>query len=120
MIRTNRAVVAVNSAHFARTQSRLENPKTNYRLKDGDQVLLLDPARVDGYWYDEVHNPRGSYDSHYMLPNTIGTVIKARTPCVTSKDGRTCYFANVDVEYNGTKHRVRVFHSTLKRIPFSQ
>jgi hypothetical protein len=105
----------VNSHHTTKV-SYHENPRTNYRLKDGDRVLLLEPAKVDSYWYDDVHCPRGSYESHYMLPNTIGTVVKARTPCVTSIGGKTCYFANVDVEYNGTKHRVRVYHSVLKKL----
>ena len=44
-------------------------------MKTGDRVRLIAPARVDRYWYDPTYLPRGSYDSHYMLPGNTGTVI---------------------------------------------
>jgi hypothetical protein len=91
--------------------------KTNYRMKDGDAVELLNPARVDGYWYEPKHMASGSWDNHFMLTGCRGIVVKARTPCVVSPDGRTRYFANVDIEHHGVKSRVRVYHSELKRLP---
>lgn len=89
---------------------------TNYRLKDGDRVRLLVPARVAGYQHDPVYNPRGSWDSHYMLEGSVGIVVHARTPCVLARGGRTRYFANVDIKHNGTTSRVRVYHHELRRV----
>lgn len=88
---------------------------TNYRLKDGDQVTLMNPARVDGYWFNAGTMVRGSWDSHFMLPGCAGTVVKARTPCVCSPSGRTAYFANVEIVHNGVTSRIRVAHNQLKR-----
>lgn len=90
--------------------------RTNYRLKDGDTVRLLQPARVDGYWHDDIHAPRGSWDSHYMLPGAVGVVVRARTPCVWTQDGKQAYFANVDIAHNGVVSRVRVGHEAIRRI----
>lgn len=94
-----------------------KKPPTNYRLSDGDKVTLLYPARVDGYWFDEVTMFRGSWDSHIMLPGCEGIVVRARTPAVHSVDGRPSYFANVDIVHNGVTSRIRVAHDQLKRHP---
>lgn len=90
---------------------------TNYRLKDGDSVILLEHTRVDGYWYDPVYNPWGSWDSFFVLRGTEGVVVKARTPCVLAPRGRTAYFANIDVMIHGRPYRVRVGHDKIKRLP---
>ena len=91
-------------------------PRTNYLLKDGDRVRLKAHARVDGYTYDPVYAPFGSWDSHYMLAGCEGVVIKARTPCVHTVSGKIRYFANVDIAHNGIVSRVRVDHDTLRRV----
>lgn len=96
------------------------NPKTNYRLRDGDAVKLLEPARVDGYIPPSDAFSRGTWDLMYFLPGTTGKVIRARTPCVTARKGvgeNTCCFANIDIDYMGSTYRVRVFHDTIRRIP---
>lgn len=90
-------------------------PRTNYRLKAGDRVTLKQSARVDGYWFDAEFMPKGCRDKLYLLPGTTGTVIQPRTPCVTAGPSEPLYFANVDVDYMGEKHRVRVFHNTLRK-----
>lgn len=92
------------------------NPPTNYRLKDGDLVELLEPAHVHGYFYDPILCPWGMWESHWMLKGSIGKVIVARTPSVTSVDGRTTYFANVDIEHNGMVSRVRVNHPKIRKV----
>ena len=92
-------------------------PRLNYRMKDGDRVELLKPARVDGYWYCPDTMSRGSWDRMHLLPGCVGVVIKARTPCVVAGPNDPLYFANVDIPYGGTTHRVRVFHSDLRRMP---
>lgn len=81
---------------------------TNYRLKDGDEVTILEPARVD--WYIPEFQ---SWTLMHFLPGTQGRVVRARTPCVTGAGTR--YFANVDIDYMGSTYRVRVAHETLKR-----
>lgn len=89
--------------------------KTNYRLKDGDEVVLLANARVDGYWYDALYAPFGCWDSHYILKGSKGVVVKARTPSVVSEHGKTEYFANIDVPNAGTVSRVRLHHDQIMR-----
>lgn len=84
-----------------------------YPHKDGDTVVLLEPARVDGYWYDPDTMIRGSYDNHFMLPGSVGTVIKAKTPAVWSGGDLPDYFANVDIPHCGVVSRVRVYHYQL-------
>lgn len=86
---------------------------TDYRLKDGDTVQLLQPAPVDGYWYDPVYAPRGYWKSFYVLSGTVGRVVRARTPCVT---GPATYFANIDVVVSGQTHRVRLTHDQFKKV----
>lgn len=93
--------------------------KTNYLLKDGDKVLLKQPARVDGYWYDPLYAPFGCWDSHYILPGSVGTVVRARTPCVRARVGDSLYFANVDIPHCGGVSRIRVSHGFLRRIKCS-
>lgn len=93
------------------------NPKTNYRLRDGDRVRLLQPARVDGYVYDPVFAPFGTWDHHFMLAGCEGVVIRARTPAVHSIDGRARYFANIDIPHNGQVSRVRLEHDQFRRLP---
>lgn len=93
----------------------------NYRLKAGDKVTLVNPAKVAGYWHDPVYEPRGRWESHFMLPGCVGTVIAARTPCVSYAPGKEpAYFANVDIEHNGTKSRIRVFHKELRKVRQNQ
>ncbi len=87
--------------------------KTNYRLKDGDRVMLLEPIKVDSYWYDEGTNT-SSYHGYDMLAGCVGTVIRAYTPCVTRSPGEPEYFANVDIEHNGQVSRVRPFHNQIR------
>lgn len=86
--------------------------RPNYRLKAGDNVILTQPARVDGYWYCPEYAPRGCWDSHYALPGTPGKVVVARTPKVVANDTECLYFANVDTAVG----RVRVDHSFLRRV----
>lgn len=88
---------------------------TNYRLRDGDRVKLIVAARVDRYWHDPVFAPGGCWDSHYMLPGSVGIVIRARTPSVMAVPGKNTYFANVDIPHNGMVSRVRVHHHDLQR-----
>lgn len=90
--------------------------KTNYRLKNGDLVVLLNNESVTGYWFDPDFMETGSWESHSIVKGTIGKVIFARTPYVFSEDGRTKYFANIDVSHLGVVSRVRVQHSDIKRI----
>lgn len=101
------------------SDTRGTNPKTNYRLRDGDTVELLEPTRVDGYIPPSDAFSRGTWDLMYFLPGTVGTTIRARTPCVSAFKGggeNTCCFANVDISYMGKTYRVRVFHNTIRRV----
>ena len=88
---------------------------TNYKLKNGDNVVLKENIRVDGYWHDDTFNPFGSWDFAHALKGTVGVIVTARTPCVQRKNGEL-YFANVDVILSGVKFRVRPFHSQIKRV----
>jgi hypothetical protein len=90
--------------------------KTNYRLKDGDKVKLKSAAVVGNYFYDPEIAPRGVWSTLTLLPGTVGTVVKARTPKVTAKKGDSLYFANIDIPYMETVYRVRVDHAHIKRI----
>lgn len=71
--------------------------RTNYRLKDGDRVMLLFPT---------------SNDQGLVEAGVHGTVVHARTPKVARKRGTSPYFANVDLD-NGI--RIRVPHGALKK-----
>lgn len=93
-----------------------KNPPTNYRLKAGDTVVLREPARVDQYIVPDGAFSRGTWDFMYVLRGVRGVVVNPRTPCITSKDGKTCYFANVDIPFEGKTYRVRVFHNTIRRV----
>jgi hypothetical protein len=77
---------------------------TNYRLKDGDSVELKSDARGD------------FSNGCFMVPaGTKGLVAIARTPRVLSHAGtKSLYFANVDVEIDGRKGRIRVPHGALQ------
>lgn len=89
--------------------------KPNRRLQAGDQVLLLENARVDGYWYEPSIMCRGDWTSHIMLAGSVGTVVTPRTAFVTSKNFKDKHvFANVDIQHNGVTSRVRVAHGVLK------
>ncbi len=88
----------------------------NYKLKEGDLVELLEPASVSGYWFCRDTMLRGCWENMSLLAGCAGRVITARTPCVTAKPGQPMYFANVDVDYMGSSHRVRVFHSALRKV----
>lgn len=91
--------------------------KTNYRLAEGDEVLLLEHAVVDGYWFEESTMSKGSWDNHVVLAGARGVVRTARTPWVSSPGGATRYFANVDVQMpDGSVSRVRVAHTALKKL----
>jgi hypothetical protein len=90
--------------------------KTNYRLKDGDKVRLLVTTEVGGYWYDSEHCPSGCWITHYILAGSVGTVTVARRPCVWSEDGRTEYFAKVDIPHVGGVSVIRVDHSKIRRL----
>lgn len=95
-----------------------KNPPTNYRLRDGDTVELLEPARVDQYWYCDFLG-RSSWDLMYFLRGVTGKVIRARTPCTSSFKGKgenSCCFANVGIDCMGITYRVRVFHNTIRRV----
>lgn len=89
---------------------------TNYRLREGDTVQLLEPARVDGYWYDPTFAPHGCWVSHYILRGSVGKVIRARTPKVLRVGSKSLYFANIDIEHNGVKSRVRLEHHLFKKL----
>jgi hypothetical protein len=89
---------------------------TNYKLKDGDTVELLNPVKVDGYVFCEATMTRGSWGKLTMLTGSSGVCIRARTPRVWAKPGESLYFANVDIPYMGEIHRVRVKHNELRRI----
>ena len=90
--------------------------KTNYRLKDGDRVEILYPAKVDGYWQDDKFVARGCWESHYIVAGTEGVVVRARTPSVRSDDGLTEYFANIDINHCGIVSRVRLHHDQFRRV----
>jgi hypothetical protein len=93
----------------------MTSKSVNYRLKDGDQVVLLESTPVAGYWFCQDTMTRGCWEKMHLLAGCVGRVIRARTPCVTAKPGQPKCFANVDIDYMGNTHRVRVFHSALRR-----
>ena len=79
---------------------------TNYKLCDGDTVELNVPTR-------------GDFSAGYFLvpSGTLGKVVHARTPRVVRRPGtKSAYFANVDVEVDGCRGRIRVPHGVLKRV----
>jgi hypothetical protein len=79
---------------------------TNYRLKDGDTVELLADAKGDF-----------SNGNFLVPPGTHGVVAIARTPRVfTRAENKSLYFANVDVQIDGKKGRIRVPHGVLRII----
>lgn len=91
--------------------------KTNVKLADGDIVVLIEHAEVNGYWYDPVYTGCGQWVNHVVLAGSVGTVVTARTPWVHAPEGAQRYFANVDIEMpDGTLSRVRVAHTALKRV----
>ena len=86
-------------------------------IEDGDTVVLTQPCRVDGYWFDPGYMNRGCWDLAYLLPGLKGTVIKAKTPCVLyNPKNQPSFFANVDVEYLGKTYRVREFHDHFEKV----
>lgn len=80
------------------------NKPTNYKLKDGDKVVLL--AQTIG---------SGSI-TNVSVPAGVNGVVKiARTARTYRMPGVTsCYFANVDVIVDGKTFRVRVPHGALR------
>lgn len=86
------------------------------KLQTGDLVTLKTAHHVSRYWYEPTVMARGSYESHWLLPGCIGVIVVAETPCVTNAPGEPRFFANVDIDYMGEKHRVRAFHRDLERI----
>lgn len=82
----------------------VDDHKTNYRLRDGDIVALTKATRGEcsrGY----ASIPAGAK----------GVVKHARTPRVTSPTGHG-YFANIDIDLDGTWFRVRVPHNAVKKL----
>jgi len=91
--------------------------RTDTKLAPGDRIVLIEHAEVSGYWYDPEYASRGHWVNHVVLAGSFGTVVTARTPWVHAPDDRERYFANVDVEMpDGTRSRVRVAHTALKRV----
>lgn len=82
--------------------------ETNYRLKDGDKVVLRHATIADGG--AELH-------STCVPAGAEGVVTRARTPRVTRRRGQgSLYFANVKVVApNGVTLAVRVPHSALRK-----
>lgn len=79
-----------------------DDQKTNYRLRDGQLVILKTSTRGEC--------SRG----YATIPaGTKGVVARARTPRVTSPTGHG-YFANVDVEIEDIRFRIRVPHNAVK------
>ena len=82
----------------------LDDGSTNYRLEEGDTVILRCSTVADGA---------------LLAPGTVGTVADARTPRVrqpVKRKPRTyIYFANVDFIVDGVAYRGRVPHNALKR-----
>jgi hypothetical protein len=77
---------------------------TNYRLRDGDTVVLKTDTKgqfLNGY---------------FTVPaETSGVVVTARTARVAVFDGtKSQYFANVDVVIDGKTGRIRVPHGALR------
>ena len=85
-----------------------DNGVTNYKFKDGDTVALVVPTVTDF-----------NHGRALLAGDTVGTLIRARTPRVTQprvrKPGTYIYFANVDFEIDGVKYRGRVPHNALRR-----
>lgn len=81
---------------------------TNYRLKDGDTIVLGVPTVADS-----------QFGCSCLDVGTRGTVVYARTPRVTQPRVRRpstyIYFANVDFEIGGQKFRGRVPHNAIRR-----
>jgi len=77
---------------------------TNYRLKDGDSVMLRHGTIVEGARSDA-----------YAPPGTFGVVTHARTPRVKRRAGKgSLYFANVRiVGPDALVYTARVPHSAL-------
>lgn len=81
-----------------------DNQPTNFRLKDQDHAVLS-------------CDTRGEFSNGYFLvpKGTKGVVRTARTERVVQRDGcKSQYFANVDVEIDGVKGRIRVPHGALR------
>lgn len=88
------------------------------QIKDGDQVVLTKPCKVDQYWFCPEHMSHGTWEFAYLLPGAVGTVIRANTPCVMyNPNTEPSFFANVDVTYMGLRFRVREFHDHFRRLP---
>lgn len=76
---------------------------TNYRLKDGDSVELKIATKGD------------FSKGNFLVPSgTKGVVAVARTPRVRCGNIKSVYFANVDIEIDGIKGRIRVPHGVLR------
>ncbi len=81
-----------------------DDQKTNYRLCNGDFVMLMKAARGEC--------SRG----YAVIPaGSKGVVCNARTPRAVSPTGNG-YFANIDIELDGTRFRVRVPHNAVKKL----
>ena len=78
--------------------------KTNYLLRDGDEVTFKHGTIA-----------QGSRDDVYVPPGAEGTVVHARSARVTRRGGKgSLYFANVDVKSpDGVTYRARVPHSAI-------
>lgn len=88
---------------------RIDDGKTNYRLKAGDKVRLIAMAVGDGRC------------KVWVPPGPVGKVVNARTPRVVQphqrKPGEYIYFANVDfTDEDATVYRVRVPHCALQKV----
>ena len=80
---------------------------TNYRLKEGQRVMLRRPTVADS-----------STGGVLLGAGSVGVVIWARSPRVTQpKVRRPCtflYFANIDFTNSGETYRARVPHNAVK------
>lgn len=81
-----------------------DDKPTNYRLRDGDQVVL------------QIETKGQFSNGNFTVPaGTAGVVIRARTArVVLSAQTKSKYFANVDVLVDGVKGRIRVPHGALR------
>lgn len=81
-----------------------DNQPTNRSLKDSDTVILNCDTKGD------------FSNGTFLVPKgTPGIVRTARTARVVVRDGcKSQFFANVDVEIDGVKGRVRVPHGALR------
>lgn len=90
---------ANTSVHDA-ANTEFRKSRTNYRLKDGAIVATKAQTLTSS--------------KKSVPPGTFGTVIWARTPKVIHEPGTSLYFANVDVDLDGTIERIRVPHGALQ------